>query len=65
MGIFSKKSVHILNTIKNEAEQNILLWKCPVEDFNTNSVLIVNPSEQALFYKNGNLVDVKVKVDMN
>ena len=58
MGIFSKKSVHILNTIKNEAEQNILLWKCPVEDFNTNSVLIVNPSEQALFYKNGNLVDV-------
>lgn len=36
MGIFSKKSVHILNTIKNEAEQNILLWKCPVEPKSPN-----------------------------
>lgn len=34
----------------------MIIWKSPVEDFNTNSVLTVNQGEKALFYKNGQLI---------
>lgn len=48
----------IITTIKNNGSPSNLVWKFPVEDFNTNSVLIVNPSEEAIFVNNGNIVNV-------
>lgn len=42
-----------ISIIKNEDVSNNLVWKHPEEDFNNNSQLIVGESEQALFYKNG------------
>ena len=52
----STSQVHILNAIANEGSPNLLIWKSPVMDFNTNSVLIVNPGESAIFIKNGEIV---------
>lgn len=43
----------VLSVIKNEDTENNIVWKCPEEDFNNNSQLIVGESEQALFYKDG------------
>ena len=34
-------------------EDNLLVYKHPCEDFNTNSKLIVRESQQAIFVKNG------------
>ena len=52
----STSQVHILNAISNEGDPSLLIWKSPVMDFNTNSVLIVNPGEAAVFIKNGQIV---------
>lgn len=49
---------HILDTIKNSGNGNLLIWRQPEEDFNTNSCLIVNPGEEAIFIKNGEIVNV-------
>lgn len=49
---------HFLNSLVNGATPDMIIWKSPVEDFNTNSVLTVNPGEKALFYKNGQLIQV-------
>lgn len=51
-------SRHFLNALANGADPDLIIWKSPVEDFNTNSVLTVNPGEEALFYKNGQLMQV-------
>lgn len=68
MGIFGRKNPnevnysggekHFLDTIKNSGDGNLLLWRQPEEDFNTNSVLIVNPGEEAIFIKNGEIINV-------
>ena len=49
---------HFLDAIKNTGDGNLLIWRQPEEDFNTNSVLIVNPGEEAIFIKNGEIVNV-------
>ena len=49
---------HFLNSLVNGGGPDMIIWKSPVEDFNTNSVLTVNPGEKALFYKNGQLMQV-------
>jgi len=54
--IRSTSHVHILNAISNEGDPSLLIWKSPVMDFNTNSVLIVNPGEAAVFIKNGQIM---------
>lgn len=67
MSLFSKNpnetnyvggSKHILDVLKNRGNANLLLWKQPEEDFNINSVLIVMPGEEAVFIKNGEIVNV-------
>ena len=64
MGIFDRNpneaayvhgKKHIIDVIKNSGSGDFLIWKQPEEDFNTNSVLIVNPGEAAIFIKNGNI----------
>ncbi|MBR5639782.1 MAG: SPFH domain-containing protein [Muribaculaceae bacterium] len=49
---------HILESLKNAGPAGVLVWKQPEEDFNTHSVLTVNPGEEAVFVKNGEIVHV-------
>ena len=44
---------HWADVIKNSGDGNLLIWRQPEEDFNTNSTLIVMPGEAAIFIKGG------------
>ena len=44
---------HWADVIKNSGSGDILIWRQPEEDFNTNSTLIVMPGEEAIFIKGG------------
>ena len=48
----------MFEVIKYEGENDIFVWKHPAEDFNTLSQLIVNESQEALFFKNGEALDL-------
>ena len=48
----------LLDVIKFEGDNSVLIWKHPVEDFNINSQLIVNESQEALFFKDGQALDL-------
>ena len=49
---------HWADVIKNSGSGELLIWRQPEEDFNTNSTLIVMPGEQAIFIKGGNVEQV-------
>lgn len=63
MGFFSNKNPnekaftggekHWADVIKNSGNGELLIWRQPEEDFNTNSTLIVMPGEEAIFIKGG------------
>ena len=44
---------HWTDVIKNTGSGDLLIWRQPEEDFNTNSTLIVMPGEEAIFIKGG------------
>lgn len=44
---------HWTDVIKNSGSGELLIWRQPEEDFNTNSTLIVMPGEEAVFIKGG------------
>lgn len=44
---------HFIDVIKNSGPGNLLIWRQPEEDFNTNSTLIVMPGEEAIFINGG------------
>ncbi len=44
---------HWVDVIKNTGSGELLIWRQPEEDFNTNSTLIVMPGEEAIFIKDG------------
>ena len=44
---------HFADVIKNSGPGELLIWRQPEEDFNTNSTLIVMPGEEAIFIKGG------------
>lgn len=52
----------IISSIENRSvlgtngRKTTLIWRAPYSDFNTNSVLTVNPGEEAVFIKNGNFI---------
>lgn len=46
------------NIIKYEGDNSTFIWKHPVEDFNTGTQLIVHESQQALFFANGQALDL-------
>jgi len=48
----------LFSVIKNDGPGDVLLWKFLGEDFNDNSQLIVAESEEALFVKDGLIVQV-------
>ncbi len=63
MGLFNNKNPnetaftggqkHWADVIKNTGSGELLIWRQPEEDFNTNSTLIVMPGEEAIFIKGG------------
>ncbi len=44
--------------IKYEGDNSTFVWKHPVEDFNTTTQLIVHESQEAIFYMNGQALDL-------
>lgn len=67
MGLFKKNpneaayyegKKHFTDVIKNTGPANVLIWRQPEEDFNTNSTLIVMPGEKAIFIKGGTIEQV-------
>ena len=55
---YSGGKKHFTDVIKNTGPGNLLIWKQPEEDFNTNSTLIVMPGEEALFVNGGQIEQV-------
>lgn len=65
MGLFNNKNPneteftggkkHWADVIKNTGPGELLIWRQPEEDFNTNSTLIVMPGEEAIFIKGGTI----------
>ena len=51
-------ALDILKIIKYEGGPDQIVWKHPAEDFNTGSQLIVHESQEALFFKNGQALDL-------
>ena len=67
MGLFSKNpneamynggKKHFTDVIKNDGAAELLVWRALEEDFNTHSVLVVNPGEKAVFVNNGTVEQV-------
>jgi membrane protease subunit (stomatin/prohibitin family) len=51
-------SKHWADVIKNSGPGELLIWRQPEEDFNTNSTLVVMPGEEAIFIKGGTVEQV-------
>jgi hypothetical protein len=48
----------IAQIIKYEGDNATFVWKHPIEDFNTGSQLIVHESQEAVFFMNGQALDL-------
>lgn len=46
----------IIDVIKYEGGNNVLVWKHPKEDFNTSAQLIVHESQEAIILKDGQMI---------
>ena len=48
----------LASIIKYEGDRDTLIWKHPIEDFNLGSQLIVHESQEAIFFKDGQALDL-------
>ena len=48
----------IFQIIKYEGDNSTFIWKSPIEDFNTGTQLIVHESQEAIFFMNGQALDL-------
>lgn len=48
----------LFQVIKYEGDNTTFVWKHPKEDFNTSSQLIVHETQEALFFNNGQALDL-------
>jgi membrane protease subunit (stomatin/prohibitin family) len=48
----------VFQIIKYEGDNSTFIWKSPIEDFNTGSQLIVHESQEAVFFMNGQALDL-------
>ncbi|MCC8051923.1 MAG: SPFH domain-containing protein [Clostridiales bacterium] len=48
----------IASVIKYEGDNSTFVWKHPCEDFNTSTQLIVHESQEAIFFLNGQALDL-------
>lgn len=49
---------HIADVIKYEGDNSTFIWKHPCEDFNSLTQLIVHESQEAIFFLNGQALDL-------
>ena len=49
---------HIADIIKYEGDNTTFIWKHPCEDFNSLTQLIVHESQEAIFFMNGQALDL-------
>ncbi|MDR2579297.1 MAG: SPFH domain-containing protein [Chitinispirillales bacterium] len=49
---------NIVQIIKYEGDNSTFIWKSPITDFNTGSQLIVHESQEAVFFMNGQALDL-------
>ena len=56
-GTGKEERMEIIKVIKYEGDTDCLVWKYPYEDFNTFSQLIVNESQEAILFKDGQALD--------
>ncbi|HNW47758.1 MAG TPA: SPFH domain-containing protein [Thermotogota bacterium] len=50
--------MRVADIIQYEGDNKTLVWKHPTQDFNTTTQLIVHESQEALFFKNGQALDL-------
>lgn len=50
--------IQIAEIIKYEGDNHTFIWKCPCEDFNTATQLIVHESQEAILFMNGQALDL-------
>jgi len=48
----------IANVVKYESDNSTFIWKHPLEDFNSLTQLIVHESQEAIFFMNGQALDL-------
>ena len=48
----------IADIIKYEGDNSTFIWKHPCEDFNSLTQLIVHESQEAIFFMNGQALDL-------
>lgn len=48
----------IADVIKYEGDNTTFIWKSPLEDFNSMTQLIVHESQEAIFFMNGQALDL-------
>lgn len=58
--VMSEKIKHdgLASVIKYEGDNDTFIWKHPVEDFNLGSQLIVHESQEAIFFRDGQALDL-------
>ena len=52
------KKEGLASVIKYEGDDETLIWKHPIEDFNMGSQLIVHESQEAIFFRDGQALDL-------
>lgn len=52
------KNQGLASVIKYEGDNQTLVWKHPIEDFNLGSQLIVHESQEAIFFRDGQALDL-------
>jgi membrane protease subunit (stomatin/prohibitin family) len=50
--------MRLLDVIKFEGDESLLIWKHPAEDFNNLSKLIVHESQEAVLFKDGKIINI-------
>ena len=48
----------IADLIKYEGDNSTFIWKHPCEDFNSMTQLVVHESQEAIFFMNGQALDL-------
>ncbi len=47
----------LISVIEYEGDNDTFIWKHPIEDFNLGSQLIVHESQEAVFFRDGQMLD--------
>lgn len=56
MGV--RDTLALIDVIKYEGDNTTFVWKHPREDFSTSSQLIVHETQEAVFFLNGQALDL-------